>query len=144
MSVSLEGVDISKEKLLEMYTSMMEIRKFEEKIVSFYTLGKVPSFPHAYIGEEAVAVGVSANLRDDDWITSNHRAEGHVLAKGSDMNKMMAELFGKATGLCGGKGGHMHYADKSKGVLGASGVVGSGIPLSVGGGLSDRCFTPTR
>jgi 2-oxoisovalerate dehydrogenase E1 component len=99
-------------------------------------VGKVPSFPHTYIGEEAVAVGVMANLRDNDWMTSNHRAEGHTLAKGSDMNKVMAELFGKATGLCGGKGGHMHYADRSKGFLGASGVVGSGIPLSVGGGLS--------
>ena len=80
MNITQQGVDISKEKLLSMYTSMMRIRKFEEKIISFYTLGKLPSFPHAYIGEEAVGVGVTANLRDDDWITSTHRAEGHVLA----------------------------------------------------------------
>ncbi len=138
MNVSLEGVDITKEKLLQMYTSMMEIRKFEEKIISFYAVGRLPSFPHAYVGEEAVAVGVTANLRNDDWITSTHRAQGHVLAKGCDINKVMAELFGKATGLCGGKGGSMHFSDKSKGLLGATGIVSSGIPIAVGAGLSSQ------
>ena len=138
MNITQQGVDISKEKLLSMYTSMMRIRKFEEKIISFYTLGKLPSFPHAYIGEEAVGVGVTANLRDDDWITSTHRAEGHVLAKGSDPNRVMAELFGKATGISSGKGGSMHYGDKSKGLLGATGIVSSGIPIATGAALSSQ------
>jgi pyruvate/2-oxoglutarate/acetoin dehydrogenase E1 component/TPP-dependent pyruvate/acetoin dehydrogenase alpha subunit len=138
MNVSQQGLDVSKEKLLQMYTSMMRIRKFEEKIISFYTLGKLPSFPHAYIGEEAVGVGVMTNLRDDDWITSTHRAEGHVLAKGSDTSRVMAELFGKKTGVSGGKGGSMHYGDKSKGLLGATGVVSSGIPIATGAGLSSQ------
>ncbi len=117
---------------------MMRIRKFEEKIISFYTLGKLASFPHAYIGEEAVGVGVTANLRDDDWITSTHRAEGHVLAKGSDTNRVMAELFGKSTGVSSGKGGSMHFGDKSKGLLGATGIVSSGIPIATGAGLSSQ------
>jgi 2-oxoisovalerate dehydrogenase E1 component len=138
MNVSQQGLDVSKEKLLQMYTSMVRIRKFEEKIISFYTLGRLPSFPHAYIGEEAVGVGVTANLRDDDWITSTHRAEGHVLAKGSEARRVMAELFGKKTGVSSGKGGSMHFGDKSKGLLGATGVVSSGIPIATGAGLSSQ------
>jgi len=139
LTVTQTGVlDIGKQKLIQMYTSMVRIRKFEEKIISFYTLGKLPSFPHAYIGEEAVGVGVTANLRDDDWITSTHRAEGHVLAKGSETNRVMAELFGKATGISGGKGGSMHFGDRSKGLLGATGVVSSGIPIATGAALSSQ------
>jgi 2-oxoisovalerate dehydrogenase E1 component len=138
MNVSLQGIDVSKDKLLQMYTSMMRIRKFEEKVISFYTIGKLASFPHAYIGEEAVGVGVTANLRDNDWITSTHRAEGHVLAKGSETKRVMAELFGKKTGISGGKGGSMHFGDKSHGLLGATGVVSSGIPIATGAGLSSQ------
>jgi pyruvate dehydrogenase E1 component alpha subunit len=138
MNVSQQAIDISKEKLLQMYTSMMRIRKFEEKVISFYTIGKLASFPHAYIGEEAVGVGVMSNLRDNDWITSTHRAEGHVLAKGSETRRVMAELFGKKTGISGGKGGSMHFGDKSKGLLGATGIVSSGIPIATGAGLSSQ------
>ncbi|MDA4133814.1 MAG: thiamine pyrophosphate-dependent dehydrogenase E1 component subunit alpha, partial [Thaumarchaeota archaeon] len=138
MTVSLQGIDVSKDKLLQMYTSMMRIRKFEEKVISFYTIGKLASFPHAYIGEEAVGVGVTANLRDSDWITSTHRAEGHVLAKGSETRRVMAELFGKKTGVSGGKGGSMHFGDKSHGLLGATGIVSSGIPIATGAGLSSQ------
>jgi 2-oxoisovalerate dehydrogenase E1 component len=138
MTVSLQGIDVSKDKLLQMYTSMMRIRKFEEKVISFYTIGKLASFPHAYIGEEAVGVGVTANLRDNDWITSTHRAEGHVLAKGSETRRVMAELFGKKTGVSGGKGGSMHFGDKSHGLLGATGIVSSGIPIATGAGLSSQ------
>jgi pyruvate/2-oxoglutarate/acetoin dehydrogenase E1 component/TPP-dependent pyruvate/acetoin dehydrogenase alpha subunit len=138
VTLSQQGLGLTKEKLLKMYTSMMRIRKFEEKIISFYTIGKLASFPHAYIGEEAVGVGVTANLRDDDWITSTHRAEGHVLAKGSDTNRVMAELFGKATGVSSGKGGSMHFGDRSKGLLGATGIVSSGIPIATGAGLSSQ------
>ena len=138
MNVSQQGIDVSKEKLMQMYTSMMRIRKFEEKVISFYTIGKLASFPHAYIGEEAVGVGVTANLRDNDWITSTHRAEGHVLAKGSETKRVMAELFGKKTGVSGGKGGSMHFGDKSHGLLGATGIVSSGIPIATGAGLSSQ------
>jgi len=138
MNVSEQAIDISKEKLLQMYTSMMRIRKFEEKVISFYTIGKLASFPHAYIGEEAVGVGVMTNLRDNDWITSTHRAEGHVLAKGSETRRVMAELFGKKTGISGGKGGSMHFGDKAHGLLGATGIVSSGIPIATGAGLSSQ------
>jgi len=138
VTLSQQGVGLSRDKLLRIYTSMMRIRKFEEKIISFYAIGRLPSFPHTYIGEEAVGVGVTATLRDDDWITSTHRAEGHVLAKGSETSRVMAELFGKSTGLSSGKGGSMHFADKSKGLLGATGVVSSGIPIAAGAALSSQ------
>ncbi len=136
MGVRLEEVGLGRDKLLSIYGSMVRIRKFEEKIISFYAVGRLPSFPHAYIGEEAVGVGICSNLRDDDTITSTHRAEGHLIAKGVATDRLMAELFGKATGVCKGKGGSMHFADKAKGVLGATGIVGSGIPIAVGSGLS--------
>src|SRR5438067_80 len=103
MDVRLE--EVGREKLLRIFASMVRIRKFEEKIVGFYTVGNLPSFPHAYIGEEAVAVGICSRLRDDDTITSTHRAAGHLIAKGVGTDRLMAELFGKVTGVCKGKGG---------------------------------------
>ena len=129
---------LSKEKKVEMYRTMVKIRSFEERIVDLYARGLVPGLAHLYIGEEAVAVGACANLRDDDYITSTHRGHGHVIAKGADVKFMMAELFGKTTGYCKGKGGSMHIADVDIGILGANGIAGGGLPIAVGAGLSAK------
>ncbi|EKS4342447.1 pyruvate dehydrogenase (acetyl-transferring) E1 component subunit alpha [Clostridium botulinum] len=119
-----------------MYKTMLKIRKFEQVAMNTFAEGKIPGFVHLYIGEEAVATGVCANLKDSDYITSTHRGHGHILAKGGDLKFMMAELFGKATGYCKGKGGSMHIADATKGILGANGIVGAGHNIAVGAGLS--------
>ncbi len=127
---------MSKDKLLDFYNTMVKIRLFEERIVDLYARGLVPGLAHLYIGEEAVATGACAALRSDDYITSTHRGHGHCIAKGADLKPMMAELFGKKTGYCKGKGGSMHIADMNIGILGANGVAGGGIPIAVGAGLS--------
>jgi len=127
--------EIPKEKLLWMYEAMMKIRIHEEKVAELFAQGKVPGFVHLYVGEEAVAVGVMANLRKEDFITSTHRGHGHYIAKGGDIKASMAELYGKQTGICKGKGGSMHIADLDVGELGANGMVGGGIPHAVGAGL---------
>jgi len=129
---------VTQEKLIEMYTKMLTIRRFEERVVELFYAGKLPGFVHPYIGEEAVAVGVCANLRPDDRITSTHRGHGHCIAKGGDLKRMMAELFGKETGYCKGKGGSMHIADFSIGILGANGIVGGGLPIAAGSGLATK------
>ena len=126
----------SKEKLLEMYRKMLEIRQFEEKVYELYGQNLVPGTIHLYVGQEAVAVGVCANLRREDYVVSTHRGHGHCIAKGADLKRVMAEILGKKTGYCKGKGGSMHIADFSVGILGATGVVGAGIPIAVGAGLS--------
>jgi pyruvate dehydrogenase E1 component alpha subunit len=127
---------VEKTKLLEMYRRMLEIRFFEEKVFELYGQNLVPGTIHLYAGEEAVAVGVCANLRKDDYITSTHRGHGHSIAKGADLSKVMAEILGRKTGYCKGKGGSMHIADFSIGMLGATAVVGAGIPIAAGAGLS--------
>ena len=114
---------------------MVRTRNFELMAEKLFLEGELPGFIHLYIGEEAIATGVIANLRKDDFITSTHRGHGHMIAKGADINRMMAELFGRTTGYCKGKGGSMHIADFSIGVLGANGVVGGGLPIAVGVGL---------
>jgi len=119
-----------------MYQRMLQIRYFEEKVFELYGQNLVPGTIHLYAGEEAVAVGVCANLRPDDYITSTHRGHGHCIAKDADLGKVMAEILGKKTGYCKGKGGSMHIADFSKGMLGATAVVGAGIPIAAGAGLS--------
>lgn len=129
-------MSLSNEKIIEMYRTMLKIRKFEEKARDLFAEGKIPGFVHLYIGEEAVATGVCANLNENDYITSTHRGHGHIIAKGGQLNEMMAELFGKATGYCKGKGGSMHIADATKGILGANGIVGAGHNLAVGAGIS--------
>ncbi|GIK75114.1 MAG: pyruvate dehydrogenase E1 component subunit alpha [Chloroflexota bacterium] len=126
------------DKLLDIYTRILRIRRFEEEVGKLFAQGQLPGFVHLYIGEEAVGAGVCAALRDDDYIVSTHRGHGHVLAKGGDMNRMMAELFGKRDGYCKGKGGSMHIADFSIGMLGACGIVGGGIPVAVGAALSAK------
>ncbi|MEM3577542.1 MAG: pyruvate dehydrogenase (acetyl-transferring) E1 component subunit alpha [Candidatus Bathyarchaeia archaeon] len=119
-----------------MFRKMVEIRLFEEKVFDLYAQNIVPGTIHLYAGEEAVAVGVCSNLRKDDYITSTHRGHGHCIAKGADLKRTMAEILGKKTGYCKGKGGSMHIADFSIGMLGATAVVGAGIPIAVGAGLS--------
>jgi len=129
-------LEIGKDKLVNMYSKMVEIRKFEETVSKLFAEGLAPGLVHLYIGEEAVAVGACANLRKDDYITSTHRGHGHCIAKGGDMRKMMAEVLGKETGYCKGRGGTMHICDYDIGVVGCSGIVGSGIPIAAGVGLS--------
>jgi pyruvate dehydrogenase E1 component alpha subunit len=129
-------MELSKEKLLSIYEKMLRIRTFEEKVGELFAKGKLAGFVHCYVGEEAVAVGVCENLNDNDYIASTHRGHGHLIAKGGITKYMMAELYGKATGYCKGKGGSMHIADASKGILGANGIVGAGFPIATGAGLS--------
>ena len=129
-------IDIEKDKAVKLYRNMLRIRLFEEKAAELYRVNKVLEGIHTYIGEEAVATGVCANLRRDDYITSTHRSLGHCISKGMPLNKIMAELFGKVGGCCRGKSGSMHIADFSLGNLGANGIVGAGIPIAVGAGLS--------
>ena len=131
-------MNLSADQSIELYRKMVTIRFFEEKIVDMYARGLVPGLAHLYVGEEAVATGVCANLRKEDYITSTHRGHGHVIAKGAEVKYMMAELFGKKTGYCKGKGGSMHIADVEIGILGANGIAGGGIPLAVGAGLSAK------
>jgi pyruvate dehydrogenase E1 component alpha subunit len=131
-----DSMEISKEKLLGFYNTMVKIRLFEDRIIDLYARGLVPGLVHLYIGEEAVAAGACAALRENDYITSTHRGHGHVIAKGAELKPMMAELFGKKTGYCKGKGGSMHIADMNIGILGANGIAGGGIPIAVGAGLS--------
>ena len=124
------------EKLLDMLRSMQTIRRFEERASDDYRSGAIYGAMHSYIGEEAVAVGVCAALNADDQIISTHRGHGHCIAKGADLQRMMAELYGRQTGYCKGKGGSMHIADFSIGMLGANGIVAGGIPIVTGAGLA--------
>ncbi|MCF7927886.1 MAG: thiamine pyrophosphate-dependent dehydrogenase E1 component subunit alpha [Spirochaetales bacterium] len=121
-----------------MLRKMQLIRSFEEKVAWFFSRGMVHGTTHLYIGEEATAVGATAALRDDDYITSTHRGHGHCIGKGIELNRMMAEFLGKSDGYCKGKGGSMHIADVRSGNLGANGVVGGGIPIAVGAGLTSK------
>lgn len=129
-------MDIPKEKLIEMYRTMVRIRFFEERVSKEFAAGRIPGFVHIYIGEEASATGACSTLRPDDYITSTHRGHGHVIAKGGRTDLMMAELFGKKTGYCKGKGGSMHIADTELGILGANGIVGAGITIAGGAAIS--------
>jgi pyruvate dehydrogenase E1 component alpha subunit len=123
---------LSAHSLLEMYYRMLLIRRFEERVKILFAKGRLPGFVHLYIGQEAVAVGVCSALNVEDYITSTHRGHGHTIAKGGDVNKMMAELYGKVTGYCKGKGGSMHITDMSVGMLGANGIVAGGLPIAMG------------
>lgn len=125
-------MDLNKEQLLDMYKKMVTIRAFESKAVELFAAGQIPGFVHLYLGEEAIATGVCASLEKKDYIASTHRGHGHLIAKGGDIKIMMAELFGRTTGYCKGKGGSMHIADVDLGILGANGIVGAGMPLATG------------
>jgi pyruvate dehydrogenase E1 component alpha subunit len=128
----------SKEIMVKMYTTMNRIRMFESMLQEYFAAGKIPGFVHLYLGEEAVAVGACSCLTDRDSITSTHRGHGHLIAKGGDLKLMMAEIFGKSTGYCKGKGGSMHIADFDLGILGANGIVGGGGPLATGAALAAK------
>ncbi|WP_092225988.1 thiamine pyrophosphate-dependent enzyme [Desulforhopalus singaporensis] len=123
-------------KLIELLETMLRIRHFEEEVGDLAARRKILGSVHLYIGEEAVAAGVCANLRQNDFITSTHRGHGHCIAKGGEFRFMMAELFGKTTGYCQGKGGSQHIANFDLGILGANGIVGGGMPIASGAGLS--------
>ena len=131
-------MDEDKELLMRMLRRMMLIRAFDENVKVMVQSAELVGAAHCYIGEEAVAVGACAALRDDDYITGNHRSHGHPLAKGGDVRKAMAELLGKSTGYCKGKGGSMHLADFSIGILGESGIVASALPVAVGAAMGSK------
>ena len=125
-------MDLDKEKYAELYNKMLRIRRFEEKAIDVFSEGKIPGFIHSYIGEEAIAAGVCGALEATDYITGTHRGHGHCLAKGMRMDRMFAELYGKATGYNKGKGGSMHISDFGCGLLGCNGIVAGGIGLATG------------
>lgn len=130
--------DISADTLTDLHHRMLRIRRFEEGAGQLFEANKMPGFIHLYVGQEAVAAGVCVALRPDDQISSTHRGHGHLVAKGGDLNKMMAELMGKATGYCNGKGGSMHISDLDLNMLGANGIVGGGVPIAVGAGFANK------
>jgi TPP-dependent pyruvate/acetoin dehydrogenase alpha subunit len=129
---------------LERYGQMALIRAFELRVSELYRDSEIPGFVHTSLGQEAIAVGVCSALRGDDYIATTHRGHGHCLAKGADVDGMMAELFAKRTGLCGGKAGSMHVADPRRGILGANAIVGASVPLAVGAGLSSKLLGQGR
>lgn len=129
---------------LSLVETMARIRAFEERVGRRFREGDIHGFVHVSIGQEAVAAGSCAALRPDDLITTTHRGHGHCIAKGASPERMFAELFGRSTGLCGGKGGSMHIADPSLGILGANGIVGAGIPIATGGGLAAKTLGDGR
>ena len=131
-------MQLSREDLLEAYRRMRMIREFEDAVHEEFSAGNIPGFVHLYAGEEASAVGFCMHLQDRDVIASTHRGHGHCIAKGCDELGMMREIFGRKEGLCGGKGGSMHIADLSKGMMGANGIVGGGPPLICGAALTAK------
>ena len=129
---------LAKPELLQAYRTMRTIREFEERLHVEFAKGDIPGFVHLYAGEEACATGIIMHLTDIDRIASTHRGHGHCIAKGVDVQGMMAEIYGKETGSCRGKGGSMHIADLSKGMMGANGILGAGAPLICGAGLAAK------
>jgi TPP-dependent pyruvate/acetoin dehydrogenase alpha subunit len=127
---------VNQETALNLYRTIMKIRKFENMMFLLFSTRQMPGTMHQYNGQEAVAAGVCANLKKSDYITSTHRGHGHCIAKGADINAVMAEMFARTTGCCKGMGGSMHIADFTVGMLGANGIVGAGLPIATGAGLS--------
>lgn len=138
------GDNLAAEVLLELYSKMLAIRMAEDQLAQDCAAGKLPGPVHLYVGQEAVAVGVCAHLQDTDWIASTHRGHGHYLAKGGELSGMIAEVYGRAGGVCGGYGGSMHVADFGKGIMGANGIVGGGISLMVGAALAAQLDIETE
>ena len=129
-------MNIKNEKLISMYQTMYRIRKFESAVVNLFSQNLLRGSSHVYLGEEAVASGACHAIEKDDYIVSTHRGHGHCIAKGGKVDRMMAEIMGKSTGYCKGKGGSMHIADLECGILGANGIVGAGIPIATGAGMA--------
>jgi pyruvate dehydrogenase E1 component alpha subunit len=136
--VSDNPFPLSREQLLDVYRTMRTIREFEERVHLEFARGDIPGFVHLYAGEEASAAGIMSHLRTADRIASTHRGHGHCIGKGVDVNAMMAEILGKATGACRGKGGSMHIADIDVGMMGANGILGAGAPLVCGAALAAK------
>jgi pyruvate dehydrogenase E1 component alpha subunit len=136
--MAIATTELTRVDAAEMLRKMYRIRLFEQKVIELFQEGKIRGSTHTYIGMEACGVGVCSALRPDDYITSTHRGHGHCIAKGGRLDLMMAELLGKATGYCKGKGGSMHIADVDAGILGANGIVGGGIGIATGAGLSSK------
>ncbi len=134
----MQGLQLPRERLLEAYRLMRTIRVFEDRVSAEMDTGDIPGNTHLYAGQEASAVGVCLHLTDTDRIASTHRGHGHCIAKGCDVDGMMAEIFGKATGICRGKGGSMHIADLGRGMLGANGIVGGSPPIACGAALTAK------
>ena len=132
------SVKHEKDLAKQFYTVMYRTRRFEEEVFEFYKRGLMPGLAHLYLGEEAIATGACAALRDDDYIGSTHRGHGHLVARGADLNRMMAEILGKETGYSKGKGGSMHIMAMDKGILGANGIVGGEIPIATGAAYSAK------
>lgn len=137
-------MELDQNVLIEMYRTMLKIRAFEERVGELYLQGHIWGAVHLYSGEEAMAVGACMALMEDDYITSTHRGHGHCIAKGGDLNRMMAEIFGRSTGYCGGKGGSMHIANVEAGNLGANAIVGDGIGIAVGAALASQVKGTTQ
>jgi len=137
MNLEMENT-MEKEVVLELYRQMLRCREFETKLLELFSTRVMPGTMHQYNGQEAVAVGVCAQLNRDDYVTSTHRGHAHCVAKGADLNAVMAEMFAKETGCCKGFGGSMHIADFGAGMLGANGIVGGGLPMAVGAGWSSK------
>ncbi|MER3405921.1 MAG: dehydrogenase, partial [Chloroflexota bacterium] len=142
--LEIQELGLDRARLAWMYRTMLRIRRFEERVKQLFRDARLRGSVHLYIGEEAVATGACAALRPDDYITSTHRGHGHCIAKGGRLDRMMAELYGRETGYCKGKGGSMHIADLDSGILGANGIVGAGIPIAVGAALGARILGRDR
>ena len=136
--------DLTRERLASAYRVMTTIRVFEERLHADFATGEIPGAVHLYAGQEAIAAGTCAHLRSDDFVASTHRGHGHAIAKGCDLTGMMLEIYGRAGGLCGGKGGSMHIADFDRGMLGANGVAAGGTPLVCGAALSAKLLGTDR
>lgn len=144
MATTTSSGQLKPDQLTAAYRTMRTIREFEERLHKEFASGDIPGAVHLYAGQEAVATGVCAALAEDDYIASTHRGHGHAIAKGCDLTGMMLEIYGKAGGLCGGKGGSMHLADFDRGMLGANGVAAGGVPLACGAALSARVRGTTQ
>lgn len=129
-------MELTREKMLALYETMLKIRRFEERIAEMFAAGSIPGFVHLCVGQEAVAAGVAANLRIEDYIVSTHRGHGHCIAKGADLAKLAAEIFGRKTGYCQGRGGSMHISAMDVGIIGTNGIVGGGFPMATGAAFS--------
>jgi pyruvate dehydrogenase E1 component alpha subunit len=140
MSTNVESAQAGSQPFPErdLYATMALIRAFETSVAALYRDGEIPGFVHTSLGQEAVAAGVGRALNDDDYVATTHRGHGHCLARGMEVDSMMAELFARGAGICHGKGGSMHVADPSKGLLGANAIVGASLPLAVGAGMSSK------
>jgi pyruvate dehydrogenase E1 component alpha subunit len=137
-STDAEVTPATRELVLDLHRRMVRIRRFEESSGKLVETGEMPGFLHLYVGQEAVAAGVMSVLTDDDQITSTHRGHGHAIAKGAEFRPMFAELYGKTTGYCKGRGGSMHIVDMSRGMLGANAIVGGGIPIAIGAAFASQ------